>query len=219
MISIEQQQKLLLSISRELKGQITAYAIGGTAMMFLGLKDATLDIDLVFDDVESKSLFKSAAEKLGYSEMDAFKVYGAKNDKPDMLTRGDERFDLFVVNVIDFIFSDAMKMRAADMHQFGDNLLLKIADPHDLILMKCATDRLKDLDDARKIIERMPIDWKIMIKEAKTQVSLGKDHALFDLGEFLEKLKKDMGQEIPDAVLDELWGLVQKQAKEKQRKL
>ena len=38
MISIEDQQKLLLNISRRIKKPITAYAVGGTAMMFLGFK-------------------------------------------------------------------------------------------------------------------------------------------------------------------------------------
>ena len=38
MISIEQQQKLLLNVSKELDKQINVYAIGGTAMMFLGFK-------------------------------------------------------------------------------------------------------------------------------------------------------------------------------------
>ncbi|MBI4919148.1 hypothetical protein HY837_04405, partial [archaeon] len=47
MISIEAQQKLLLAVSTNLKKKITVYAIGGTAMMFLGLKNSTLDIDLV----------------------------------------------------------------------------------------------------------------------------------------------------------------------------
>jgi len=63
-----------------------------------------------------------------------------------MLKINDERFDLFVNEVIDFIFSDKMKERAKQMHQFGDNLILKIANPHDIILMKCATERIKDKD-------------------------------------------------------------------------
>ena len=50
MITIDQQQKLFLNVANMLKKKITAYAIGGTAMMFLGIKDATLDIDLVFEN-------------------------------------------------------------------------------------------------------------------------------------------------------------------------
>ena len=159
MISIDQQQKLLLNVSRRLKKKVTAYAIGGTAMMFLGFKDATLDIDLVFENKQDRDMFKEAIKSLGYQDMDGIKVYGAKMNQPEMFRLNDERFDLFINDVIDFVFSDNMQKRAEQIHQFGDTLVLRIANPHDMILMKCATDRQKDADDARRIIERTKIDW------------------------------------------------------------
>ncbi len=216
MISIDQQQKLLLNISRNLKRRINAYAIGGTAMMFLGFKDATLDIDLVFESEEDKNLFKKAAEKIGYKGMDSIKIYGAKKNQPDVLKLDDERLDLFVEHVIDFIFSKNMRERAKQLHQFGDNLLLKIADPHDIVLMKCATNRIKDLDDARTIIENIEIDWGIIIEEVKTQIKLGKERAAFDLGCLLEDLRKELKSKIPMRVLDRIFEIVKKQAEEKQ---
>ncbi len=215
MISVERKQRLLLNISKEIKKPVTTYAVGGTAMMFLGLKEATLDIDLVFSDVESKETFRKAAEALGYRKMDAIKIYGAKHNVPDMLTLGDERFDLFVVDVIDFAFSENMRARAVDTHQFGDTLILKIANPHDIILMKCATDRLKDKDDANAIIRNTTIDWDVIIKEAQHQVTLGRTDAIFNLGEFLEELQKDLKDKIPNAIVDKLWSLVEKQAEDK----
>jgi hypothetical protein len=217
MISVIQQQRLLLNVSKELDKPINAYAIGGTAMMFLGFKDATLDIDVVFDNEENKETFKKAAKKLGYKEMDAIKIYGVKRNTPDMLKINDERFDLFVNEVIDFIFSDKMKERAKQMHQFGDNLILKIANPHDIILMKCATERIKDKDDARSIIENTDIDWDIIIGEAKNQIRLGKERAAFDLGGFLEDLAKELKEKIPKKVLDELYEIVKEQAEKKQK--
>lgn len=218
MISVEQQQKLLLNVSRELDRPVTAYAIGGTAMMFLGLKDATLDIDLVLENESDKNTFKRAAEKLGYREIDAVRVYGARRNIPDMLKLNDERFDLFVNEVIDFIFSEDMQQRAEQMHQFEDNLILKIADPHDIILMKCATERIKDLDDARTIIESTNIDWNIIIKEVENQIRLGKERAAFDLGCFLEKLREEIKKKIPKEVEDRVFEIVKKQSEEKQRK-
>ncbi len=216
MISIEQQQKLLLAISRELKKPITTYAIGGTAMMFLGLKDATLDIELVFEKESDKDTFQEAAEKLGYRKIDAIQVYGAKKNQPVMLKLNDERFDLFVIDVIDFIFSENMCKRAKQMHQFADNLILKIADPQDIILMKCATDRVKDIDDAKTIIETTEINWDILIEEAKKQISLGKERAAFDLGCFLEELREKSEKLVPKKVLDKLFEIVEKQAEKKQ---
>src|SRR3989338_3148872 len=143
MITVDAQLNLLLAISNKLTKQITVYAIGGTAMMFHGLKDATLDVDLVFENTHSRDAFKTALLALGYNKMDSILVYGKKKNHPEMFTLGKERFDLFVHDVIDFVFSNAMRERAASIHKFNTNLILKIADPHDLILMKCATDRLK----------------------------------------------------------------------------
>lgn len=218
MITIDQQQKLLLNISRRLARKITVYAVGGTAMMFRGFKEATLDIDLVFENEQDRDVFKEAIKSLGYQEMDAIKVYGARRNSPVMLRRADERFDLFVVEVIDFIFSAEMQKRASSIHQFGETLVLKIADPHDLILMKCATDRLKDKDDARKIIDSTPLNWDIVIAEAKNQIQLGKERAVFDLTGFLEDLRKMLRVKIPQKVMDTLFELVEKQVKEKKRK-
>jgi len=217
MILIDRQQKLLLNVSRRLKKKITAYAIGGTAMMFLGFKDATLDIDLVFESEEDRDMFKEAVKSLGYQEMDAIKVYGVKRNQPQMFKLDDERFDLFVSHVIDFIFSDNMRKRAEQIRQFGDTLILKIADPHDIILMKCATDRVKDKDDARKIIDSRKIDWNIIIEESEHQIGLGKERAAFDLGCFLEELKNKMNVNISQEVLDKLFEIVEKQAKAKQK--
>ena len=165
MINIERQQGLLLAVSKKLKEKITVYAVGGTAMMFLGLKDSTVDIDIVFESRKDRELFKDAIKSLDYKEMDSVIVYGGRANRPEMLTLGDERFDLFVKEVIDFMFSNEMQKRAKQLHQFGDNLLLKIADPHDIILMKCATDRVKDMDDAMSIIKNNPnINWELIVE-------------------------------------------------------
>lgn len=217
MITVDEQQKLFLNIARILNKKVTAYAVGGTAMMFLGIKDSTLDIDLVFENEKDKYTFKEAIKSLGYREIDAIKVYGARRNQPEMLKLNDERFDLFVVEVIDFVFSENMQRRAESIHQFGENLILKIADPHDIILMKCATDRLKDKDDARKIIDLGKIKWELLVEEAKKQIKLGKDKAAFELGCFLEDLKREMKVDIPQKVLDDLFEIVMKQVEEKKK--
>ena len=219
MISIEEQQKLFIEISRRLDKEITVYAIGGTAMMFLGIKDSTLDIDLVFETERDKEVFKDAIKPLGYSNIDSAIVYGGKTNAPEMMKRGDERFDLFVINVIDFIFSDTMQQRAEQIYQFGANLILKVADSHDIILMKCATDRLKDRDDAKKIIESSKIDWQTIVNEAKKQINLGKTDTAWELGYFLEDLKNDLKVEVPQVVLDELFGILKNQIEKRKKNI
>lgn len=215
MISIEEQQSLLLNISKKLKKPVTAYAIGGTAMMFYGYKDSTLDIDLVFNNEEDKKNFKQAAISFGYRELDSRIVYPKKTNRPEMLVLKEHRIDLFIDNVIDFIFSDNMKKRAVNTHQFN-NLTLKIADHHDILLMKCATDRIKDIDDARSIIQRANINWDILIEEAKNQINLGKVKSIFELGYFFERLEK-LKMKIPKNITDKTWNLLQDQIKKMKR--
>ncbi len=218
MINIERQQGLLLAAGEKLKEKVVAYAVGGTSMMFLGLKDATADIDLVFMNLKDRGLFTEAIKSIGYKEMDSKIVYGGKENRPQMLTLGDERFDLFVEEVIYFIFSESMRERAVQIHQFGNNLIIKIADPHDIILMKCATDRIKDIDDAMSIIKNTKINWETIVEEAKNQDRLGKQRAIFELGYFFEKLNNLSKNTIPKLITDELWKLLQKQIKERQKR-
>ena len=222
MINARAQQELLLSVSKKLKNRMVVYAVGGTAMMFNGLKDATKDIDLVFDNEKDRTEFEEAAKTIGYTNLDSVTVYGAeKENKPVMLTRqkGEkERFDLFTNKVISFFFSENMKKRAENTYEFGNNLILKIADIHDLIIMKCATDRQRDAEDVKTIIESQKINWKIVIEEAKHQLKLGKETTLLELGHFLEKLKNELKINIPDNVLDELYELLKTQVSEKNKK-
>ena len=215
MISLEDQESLLQNIARRLKKKITVYCVGGTAMMFLGLKEATLDIDLVFNNEDDKKIFIQSAKELGYKEINPIIVYGTKENSPEMLTLGDERFDLFVNEVIDFIFSENMKKRAERELDFEGKLILKVANHNDIIIMKCATDRIKDKDDAKRIIETKKIEWNLIIEEIKNQVKLGKETAYMNLGSFLENLKYKIKVDIPKKVLDDIYALLDKQVKEK----
>lgn len=221
MINVKDQQDLLLDVSRKLKKKMIVYAVGGTAMMFHGLKEATKDIDLVFTSDDERKEFKRAAIELGYNLFSSIQVYGTKPNQPIMLARGkerEERFDLFVKEVIQFIFSEEMMKRATSTYEFDVNLILKIADPHDLILMKCATDRLKDKEDVRDIINKIKIDWEIIINEALNQIILGKEKAMWELGTFIEDLVK-MKVNVPLEVQKKLWGLLEKQINEKNNSL
>ncbi len=215
MISVKDQQKLLIQIANTLEKEITVYAVGGTAMMFLGLKEATLDIDLVFNDKKDRFAFKEAAKSLGYKELDSVIVYGVKSNRPEMLSLGDSRLDLFLTEVIDFIFSDSMKSRAGQVHQFGDKLILKIADVHDVIVMKCATKRAKDEEDIVKLVKTHPINWNILVEEAKNQVALGNEAAILQLGNLFEKLRDKHKINVPKDLLGKLWNLMKEQAENK----
>jgi len=216
MISIGDQNQLLIQIGNKLPEEITIYAIGGTAMMFLGLKDVTKDIDLVFTDKKERKMFKEAAISLGYKEMDSAIVYGVQNNRPEMITLGTSHFDLFSLEVIDFIFSKNMQERATQIHQFGKNLKLKIADKHDIIIMKCATRRMKDEDDIVNIVKNNPpINWDIIIKEIKFQVDLGKEIAFMEMGNVIEKLIYTHKLDVSKSILNTFFSLLKEQVDRK----
>jgi len=219
MISIKDQNQLLIQIGNNLPKEIIVYAIGGTAMMFLGLKDATRDIDLVFTDKKERVEFKNVALSLGYKETDATEVYGVRQNTPEIINLGDSRLDLFYLEVIDFTFSKNMQERATQIHQFGKNLKLKIADKHDIIIMKCATRRMKDEDDIVNIVKNnSPIDWDMIIEEIKFQVGLGKETAFFNMGSVVEKLIYTHKLNVPKSIHDKFFSLLEEQIKRKKDK-
>lgn len=216
MIRTKDQEQLLLQLGNLLERPCTCYAIGGTAMMYYGLKDVTLDVDLVFLNERERDTLSKGLRELGYRQMDACTVYGDRKNKPLMLTRGDERFDLFLNDIISFTFSKPMARRATLRHEYG-KLTVHVTEPEDIILLKCATDRVKDQEDAIRIINGHDINYDVLISEAAEQRRLGHSQAMFELGCFLEELS-EAGVTIPSGVLDTLYGLVEEQLKRKRTK-
>lgn len=219
MISLKKQESILVAISARLKKRITAFTIGGTAMMLSGSKDTTNDIDLVFTSEKDKKDFAAAARSLGYESMEPAILYGTKENQPVVLKRLDHRLDLFTKEIISYTFSAGMEKRAVSTHEFGSNLVLKVADPHDIILLKSATDRVKDKDDIRSILQNSKIDWDMVVEESRAQIKLGNSRSVFDLlGTFLTL--KRAGVDIPENVFERIWDSVfqRKQANERVRK-
>lgn len=218
MINIQQQEELFIAVGKALEKKLEVYAIGGTAMMLRGIKDATLDVDLVFNNQSEREKLIFALKKIGAKESNSRIVYGIKPNTPYMLNLLESRFDLFLNKVITSTFSENMKSRAKQTHEFGSNLIIKAADPHDIIIMKSATSRLKDIDDISSIINKTPINWNVLIDEAEEQISLGNEKAVLSIGYTLEELIQLNKAKIPSAVLNSLWKLLKQQSKNKNSK-
>ncbi len=206
MINIVEQDLLFERIGEKLKRPVNVFAIGGTAMILLGLKSTTKDIDLVTTSTEDRDLLAEALESINFIRFNPAKIYREKPHQPRMYTLGPTRIDLFTDQVIKFTFSKSMQKRFVEIHEYG-NMMLHIANPQDIIIMKCATDRAKDKEDAKSIIKNVRLDWKQMIEEAKHQAELGTRDPVFELGEFLENLK-NQGAKVPEEVLDKLYDIL-----------
>ena len=213
MISFEQQLELFKIVGRELKERVECIAIGGNAMMFYGLKEATKDVDLVFTSREDLNKVKKALYDSGFEEktnIKIFKNYETIDKKPVMMEGKETRFDLFCKEIICFKLSDTIIKRVKKVYAF-ENLTIKIASPEDIILLKSATERAKDREDAFEIIKNYNVRWNTIIEEAMHQTELEKPLFVVFLYEFLLELKEDFKADVPDNVLKTLLKMSEKE--------
>lgn len=196
MITKEDQDSLFQLIARNLKRDVKCYAFGGNAMMYYGYKGATKDIDLLFEKREDKHVFVDAISSLNYQKMSLKTIYPERLEKdpqkPEMYTRGDERFDLFVGNVFRTVFSKNMKERTWGRYDFPGKYTLTVfvLAKEDILFLKGITHREKDFEDIKIIVEKeKKINWDVIIQESIEQYNQGNEWAILDLEETLEKLK------------------------------
>ncbi len=203
MIDLAKQNQLLALIGENLKKKIECYVVGGSAMMYYGMKDATKDIDLVFDTNEAREQVEKVLKKLGFQERKTSIIYFQKKNTPIILERQDERFDLFIRKVITFEITDSIKERVSSVYEFA-NLVIKVVSPEDIILLKCATERAGDRIDAAEIIKARNINWKTIIEESINQTKLGSHLFPVYLFDFLYELKEDLKANIPNDIINKV---------------
>ena len=203
MIDLDKQNQLLSLIGEKLKEKIECYIVGGSAMMYHGVKGETKDIDVVLDDEKSRKILEKILKELGFKERDVRVLYFRKKNTPLLLQRGEERFDLFVKKVITFEITQSMKNRIEKVYEY-DNLIVKVVSPEDIILFKCATERPGDRIDASNIIKSFDVDWDVIVEESINQTKL--EDSLFPvfLFDFLQELKEDFKADVPNEIIDKV---------------
>lgn len=213
MIGPGEQLELFGLIGRTLKKKVECYAIGGTALMFFGMKNATKDIDLVFDEESRRKLLAGALKQLGFGKprtgTEIYRHSKAIREPPVLLERQDTRFDLFLRDIVSFILSPGIKKGVKERHRFG-NLVINVVSPEHIFLLKSATDRKGDLDDARTIAESHNIDWGVVMDEAEWQTEHGRKVFVVYLYDFLEDLK-EAGGEVPGDFLKKVRKIAEKE--------
>ena len=206
MINLEQQNELFKLIGEILKNKLECYVIGGSAMMYYGMKGNTKDIDLVFEHEKDREKVIQVLKNLGYNERGikvVSVIYPKKKNTPILLERDDSRVDLFVNKIISTVLSDSMKDRINSIYEYG-NFIIKVLAPEDLIITKCATERAGDRLDAVEIMKRAKIDWEVIIKESVFQAEVTPYLFPVFLFDFLYELKEDLKADVPKKVLDEI---------------
>ena len=198
-------------IGAALERPLTAYVIGGENMRIKGLKESTMDCDLV---VESEKGFKALArslEKIGY------RLTMERNDQSDARSPASGVFehaskptvDLFVKSVFGRIrLSGEMRERSSRVaHR---NLSVGLVSNEDVFLFKAAACREGDLDDMAALAtargggtgqEGRKFDWDAVwneiLRQYRTAGALG--HPAADILDQLSLLAEARGVAIPFA--------------------
>ncbi len=153
------------------KQPLTLFLIGGGAMSFYGLKDATKDIDIILTNTDDLKNLKTILEGIGYKEPKPIlitKAYDNLQTSAILVNEDGFRWDLFLNKVCNALtLSNEMKKRSTSLYK-GDRLKISIASKEDLFLFKGITEREADLDDMG-ILAQSGLDWEIINQECKSQ--------------------------------------------------
>ena len=203
MTDIKKQQDIFNLIGTNLKKKIKCFVIGGSAMLYYKLKDATKDMDIVLLNENDRQYILKFMKNLGYTERNPKIFYINKKNVPILLQREQNRFDLFTRTIINLKFSDGMVDRARLVYDYA-NLTVNVASPEDIIILKCATDRAGDRLDAANIIKNTNTNYSILLEESINQMALVGDVIPLSLYQFLLELKEDLKVEIPEDFIKKL---------------
>ena len=203
MTDTKEQEDIFRLIGANLKKKIDCYVIGGSAMLYYKLKEATKDIDIVLLNENDRQYVLKTMKTLGYAERNSKILYVNKRNVPILLQRDQNRFDLFNRKIISLKFSDGMVNRVNLVYEYK-NLIAKVVSPEDIIILKCATDRAGDRLDAANIIKNTNINWNILFEEAINQMNFVGDAIPLNLYQFLLELKEDLKIDIPDDLIKRL---------------
>ncbi|MBI2649957.1 nucleotidyltransferase [Candidatus Woesearchaeota archaeon] len=213
MINLQEQISLFKNvIGSQLKNKVECIAIGGSAMMLYGAKNATKDVDLVFLKEKELTAVKEILYNSGFNERKNIKGIFRKDEdagKPVMMDGKDTRFDLFLNEVIGYKIHEKVIERIREVHEFG-NFIVKTASPEDILMMKGCTERERDRDDAAELIRKFKIDWNIVINETAEQTKIGIAAFPILLYDFLTELRDNFKLDIPKNITKELLVIAEK---------
>jgi hypothetical protein len=175
----------------QVEDQLTLYLIGGGAMAFHGIKDATKDIDVVVQGDDDVRRLRTALESLGYDVVkDLDEEYEQLGAQLILENEDGCRFDVFNRQVVDkLIFSASMQERSQPLGETGD-LVVSVAAPEDIFLFKAVAGRTGDIADMNTLVQT-GLDFDAIVAEIETQTELlGEEFFVTFIGEALGKLEE-----------------------------
>lgn len=188
----------LRSLGGDLEQDTEVYLIGGGAMSFMNLKDATKDVDLVVTKTPDMSRLVDALLENGYYQVkNPDTQYEELGASAIVENREGCRFDIFDRRVANkLIFSDCMRRRSGELLGSG-SLAVNLTSPEDIFLFKSVAKRTADVDDMRTLVQT-GLDFDVIKSEIENQSKLiGEDRFITHIAESVEELRERHGVTIP----------------------
>lgn len=185
----------LEKIGSRLKKPTGIFLIGGCAMSFRKLKEATKDIDIVFRGNADYETFCDALFGAQYRVPFPIKSEHEKLEASAMYENKDNfHLDLFVKRVCGkMALSESMIHRTEFYKKYG-NLSVFLVAKEDIFLFKglASEGRKRDLSDMRIIYPNL--DWSMMLEELRSQKLSGElmEHILRRFEEFRKTYDLDV---------------------------
>ncbi len=149
--------ELLESLSKFIEKKTKMYALGGTALTILNIKQSTLDIDInIHSDKEYKYICK-IFEQIGFE----------KTGHIRWITQEGLAFDVFHSSYIlgTDLLPDCLE-KSKHIQSFG-KIELYTLSLYDVIISKLARGDSRDFDDVKRIFEKEKIDLKELVSRYK----------------------------------------------------
>lgn len=185
-------------LGNAIETDLRVYLIGGGAMSFLNLKDATKDIDVVVSNTTDLSSLVDTLKDRGYESVKELGTEYENLGASAVLENEDScRFDIFNRQVANkLVFSDGMKERAEVLMDSG-NLTVEMTSPEDIFLFKSVAGRSTDIDDMNTLVQT-GLEFETVEEEIDKQTRL-LDEELFItyIVEALGELREQHGVTLP----------------------
>ena len=148
---------LLESISKFVDRKTRMYALGGTALTILNIKNSTLDIDINIDTDKEYEYVKEIFGQVGFEKISSIR----------WITREGLIFDVFHgSNILGTdLLSDCLK-KSKFIKAFG-NIELYTLSLQDIIISKLARGEDRDFEDIKAILKKEKIDLKGLVDRYK----------------------------------------------------
>lgn len=177
-------------LAQHVTDRLAVYLIGGGAMAFHDIKDATKDIDVVVQGGDDVHRLRTALESRGYGVVKDLNEEYAQLGAQLILENDDGcRFDVFNRQVVDkLIFSASMQERSQPLGDRAD-LVVSVAAPEDIFLFKAVAGRTGDIADMNTLVQT-GLDFDAVVAEIETQTTLlGEEFFVTFINEALGQLE------------------------------